>query len=38
MKVRILVPLVLASATGLASATVVNQAITETEVLEAQQG
>lgn len=38
MKVRILVPLVLASATGLASATVVNQAITETEVLEAQKG
>lgn len=38
MKTRILVPLVLATATGLASATVVNQAITEAEVLEAQKG
>jgi len=38
MKAHFFVPLVLASATGLASATVVNQAITEAEVLEAQKG
>lgn len=38
MKAHFFVPLVLASATGLASATVVNQAITEVEVLEAQKG
>jgi hypothetical protein len=37
MNKRIIVPLVLASVTGLASATVVNRAITEAEVTAAQQ-
>lgn len=38
MNARFLVPFVLAGASGLASATVVNQAITEAEVLAAQKG
>lgn len=38
MNTRFLVPFVLAGASGLASATVVNQAITEAEVIAAQQG
>jgi hypothetical protein len=38
MKARFLVPLLLASATSLASAVVVNHAITEAEVIDAQKG